>query len=130
MAIGVKKSDIHKVITTMIAICLRGWLKKERFLPDGLKNVAIGKRISTTTIKKQKEIMEAVASINSSSRVYPIEELLSHPEAYSGAVFVLEESYIIGANRNYYLNRLSIILFGMVIILLSIHASLRLIIKH
>jgi OOP family OmpA-OmpF porin len=53
--------------------------------------------ISTTTIKKQKEIMEAVASINSSSRVYPIEALLSHPEAYSGAVFVLEESYIIAA---------------------------------
>lgn len=44
--------------------------------------------------------------------------------------FMLEESYIIGANRNYYLNRLSIILFGMVIIFLSIHAFLRLIIKH
>lgn len=53
--------------------------------------------ISTTDMEKQEKIMEAVASINSSSRVYPIEELLSHPEAYTGAVFVLEESYIIAA---------------------------------
>lgn len=44
--------------------------------------------------------------------------------------FMLEESYIIGANRNYYLNRLSIILFGMVIIFIVIHAALRLTIKH
>jgi hypothetical protein len=43
---------------------------------------------------------------------------------------MLEESYIIGANRNYYLNRLSLILFGFTIIFVLIHALLRLIIKR
>jgi hypothetical protein len=42
---------------------------------------------------------------------------------------MLEEAYIIGANRNYYLNRLSIILFGLTIIFILIHATLRISIK-
>ncbi|HAG15541.1 MAG TPA: hypothetical protein DCG69_03320 [Bacteroidales bacterium] len=40
---------------------------------------------------------------------------------------ILEESYVIGANRNYYLNAISIILFGLVVVVLLIHASLRII---
>ena len=43
---------------------------------------------------------------------------------------ILGEGYIIGANRNYYLNRLSIGLFGLVIFLVLMHAVLRLTIKH
>jgi OOP family OmpA-OmpF porin len=50
--------------------------------------------ISTTDKESQKKIMEKVASINESSRVYPLETLLDRPEVYIGAVFVLEESYI------------------------------------
>lgn len=42
---------------------------------------------------------------------------------------ILEEAYIIGANRNFYLNRLSIGLFGLMMILIVIHAVLRLTLK-
>jgi len=48
---------------------------------------------------------------------------------FSNAV-MLEEAYIIGANRNFYLNRLSIILFGLVLLLITVHAVLRSTIKH
>ena len=73
--IGVTKSDIHKVITTMIAICLQGWLKKERFLPDGLKNAAIGEQISTATTKELQ-----VIAINPEFKVVSILglEFISH----------------------------------------------------
>lgn len=43
---------------------------------------------------------------------------------------ILEEGYIIGANRNYYLNRLSIILFGLVLVFIGLHAVLRITAKH
>ena len=43
---------------------------------------------------------------------------------------MLEEVYIIGANRNYYLNRLSIVLFGLVLLFIAVHAVLRSTIKH
>ncbi|MCK5765026.1 MAG: hypothetical protein KAH26_03530, partial [Bacteroidales bacterium] len=43
---------------------------------------------------------------------------------------MLEEAYIIGANRNYYLNRLSVVLFGLVLLLIAVHAVLRSTIKH
>jgi hypothetical protein len=42
---------------------------------------------------------------------------------------ILDEAYIIGANRNYYLNRLSIGLFGLVILFIAAHAILRLTLK-
>ena len=42
---------------------------------------------------------------------------------------ILNNSYIIGANRNYYLNVISIVLFGMVIFGIGIHAILRIIKK-
>ena len=42
---------------------------------------------------------------------------------------ILNNSYIIGANRNYYLNVISLVLFGMVIIGIGIHATLRIIKK-
>jgi len=42
---------------------------------------------------------------------------------------ILEEVYIIGANRNVYLNRLSIILFGIVMLFVMLHAVLRITVK-
>lgn len=42
---------------------------------------------------------------------------------------ILNNSYIIGANRNIYLNMISLVLFGMVIIGIGIHATLRIIKK-
>ena len=41
----------------------------------------------------------------------------------------LDDSYIIGANRNYYLNVLSGLIFGFVLLLIFIHAVLRIFIK-
>lgn len=38
---------------------------------------------------------------------------------------ILDEGYIIGVNRNYYLNVISIVLFGLVLIGIIVHASLR-----
>lgn len=43
---------------------------------------------------------------------------------------ILEEGYIIGANRNIYLNNFSLIITGIVLILISLHAILRLTIKR
>lgn len=42
---------------------------------------------------------------------------------------ILEESFVIGANRNYYLNLVSIIVFSLVILGITIHATLRIIKK-
>lgn len=50
--------------------------------------------ISTTDEKAKIKLMEAVASINGSSKVHPFEELLSRPEVFTGAVFAIEESYV------------------------------------
>ncbi|MDA3904882.1 MAG: cytochrome c3 family protein [Bacteroidales bacterium] len=43
---------------------------------------------------------------------------------------MLDEAYVIGANRNYYLNALSIVMFGFVLLALFIHAILRIIINY
>ncbi len=42
---------------------------------------------------------------------------------------ILNNSYVVGANRNHILNKASLIIFGLVIILLIIHGILRIIIK-
>ena len=42
---------------------------------------------------------------------------------------LLENSYIIGANRNYYLNIISIFVYGFTLLVILIHAFLRIIIK-
>ncbi len=54
---------------------------------------------------------------------YKVKEQRSKRGFFNGVI--LNESYVIGANRNYYLNVLSIIIFGMVIIGIIIHAYLR-----
>lgn len=42
---------------------------------------------------------------------------------------ILSDTYIIGANRNYYLNVMSAIVFGFVLLLIIIHAILRILLK-
>jgi len=42
---------------------------------------------------------------------------------------ILNESYVIGANRNTYLNKISIILFAVIIIIISVHSVFRIIRK-
>jgi len=55
--------------------------------------------ISTTDDETNLKLMEAVASINEASRVHPLETLLDRPEVFTGAVFVLEESYVVTATE-------------------------------
>jgi OOP family OmpA-OmpF porin len=50
--------------------------------------------ISSATAEKEKKMLEAVSSINESSRVVPFSRLMDHPEFYTGAVFIFEEKYI------------------------------------
>jgi OmpA-OmpF porin, OOP family len=52
---------------------------------------------STATEENNIKLLDAVASINTSSRVYPMKMLLDYPETYTGAIFVIEESYIVTA---------------------------------
>jgi OOP family OmpA-OmpF porin len=55
------------------------------------------KIISTTDIKTNIEMMERVASINEASTVIPLEWVINRQEFVSGAVFALEEDYVITA---------------------------------
>ena len=50
--------------------------------------------ISTASAEKEQKMLQAVAAINESSRVVPFARLIDNPEYYTGAVFVIEESYI------------------------------------
>ncbi|MEN8225504.1 MAG: hypothetical protein ABFS05_09115 [Bacteroidota bacterium] len=43
---------------------------------------------------------------------------------------ILGEIYVIGANRNFFLSRLSVALFGLVILMIIVHAGLRLTLKR
>ncbi len=55
------------------------------------------KIVSTTDIKTNLEMMEVVASINEASTVTPLEWVINRPEVFTGAVFALEENYVITA---------------------------------
>jgi len=55
------------------------------------------KIVSTTDIKTNIEMMEIVASINEASTVTPLEWVINRPEVFTGAVFALEEEYVITA---------------------------------
>ena len=55
------------------------------------------KIVSTTDIKTNIEVMEIVASINEASTVTPLEWVINRPEVFTGAVFALEENYVITA---------------------------------
>lgn len=56
---------------------------------------------------------------------FKVQESRSKTGFYNGVI--MNESYVIGANRNYYLGILSMVMFGMVILGIAIHASLRII---
>jgi len=56
---------------------------------------------------------------------YKVQEGRSKAGFYNGVI--MNEGYVIGANRNYYLSILSIIMFGVVLAGITIHASLRII---
>ncbi len=70
--------------------------------------------ISTTDVETRIKLMEAVASINESSRVHTLESLINRPEVYTGSVFAIEEAYIVSAEaRNEIIGfKLDQVLFG------------------
>jgi OOP family OmpA-OmpF porin len=51
--------------------------------------------ISSATGKKEKELLEAVASINACSRIIPFEALYGKPEFFTGALFDIQERSIV-----------------------------------
>ena len=53
--------------------------------------------ISTTDDKTKVALMEAVASLNEKSRVQPFEDMIERPEIFTGAVFALEEIFVVSA---------------------------------
>jgi len=53
--------------------------------------------ISTTDDKTKVALMEAVASLNEKSRVQPFEDMIERPEIFTGAVFALEETFVVSA---------------------------------
>lgn len=48
---------------------------------------------------------------------------------FNNSIFMEEASYVIGANRNKHLNNVSLIIFGLIIFLLLVHATIRIFIK-
>ena len=56
---------------------------------------------------------------------YKVKEGRNKAGFYNGVI--MNESYVIGANRNYYLGILSLVMFGCVLAGIAIHASLRII---
>ncbi|HSG68595.1 MAG TPA: cytochrome c3 family protein [Bacteroidales bacterium] len=83
---------------------------------------------------KEKAVKLCVECHSKNSRLLTSLYKLQFTDERSAAGFsnaaMLEESYIIGANRNVYLNSLSILMFGLAILFVLAHASLRLIIKR
>ena len=83
---------------------------------------------------KEKAVKLCVECHSKNSRLLASLYKLQFTDEYSVAGFanaeMLEESYIIGANRNVYLNRLSILFFGFALMFVLAHALLRIIIKR
>jgi hypothetical protein len=50
--------------------------------------------ISSASGAVEKELVQAVSSINECSRVVPLEDLLGKPEYLTGSLFVLEEKVL------------------------------------
>ncbi len=83
---------------------------------------------------KEKAVKLCVECHSKNSRLLTSLYKLQFTDEYSTAGFanaeILSESYIIGANRNVYLNRLSILLFGLALLFVLAHATLRIISKR
>jgi hypothetical protein len=56
---------------------------------------------------------------------YKVQEGRSKAGFYNGVI--MNEGYVIGANRNYYLGLISLIMFGCVAFGIAIHATFRII---
>lgn len=83
-------------------------------------------------IRPKKEAVRRCVECHSTNSIlmaslykYKVQEGRSKTGFYNGVI--MNEGYVIGANRNYYLSLLSMVMFGCVIAGIAIHASLRII---
>jgi len=85
--------------------------------------------ISHKVLAKEQAVKNCVECHSTNSRLMASLYTFNNLENRSRTGFlnavILNEAYVIGANRNYILNALSIIIFGMVMLGIMIHASLR-----
>lgn len=92
-------------------------------------NVLVAHHIQTKdkAVKKCVECHSTSSTLMASLYKFRAEETRRNYGFFNAAI--LNDSYIIGANRNYYLNVTSGIIFGGVFLLICIHAVLRMLIK-
>ena len=64
------------------------------------------------------------------STLYKYQAKTLRSEAGFFNAVILNNAFVIGANRNYYLNLISIVLFGLTLIGIIIHSTFRIILKH
>lgn len=76
-------------------------------------------------VKRCVECHSSSSTLLSSLYKYEVKKGRSKTGFYNGVI--MNESYVIGANRNYYLGLLSFIMFGCVIAGIAIHTTLRII---
>jgi len=93
------------------------------------KNILIAHNVQPKekAVKKCVECHSKNSILMASLYKYQAQEQRSKLGFFNAAV--LNNSYIIGANRNFYLNIISLVIFGMVIIGIGIHAFLRILKK-
>lgn len=77
----------------------------------------------TEAVKKCQECHSTNSVLMASLYQYQVKEVRSTKGFITGSI--VNDSYVIGANRNYFLNMLSIIIASLVIIGITIHAILR-----
>lgn len=117
-----------------------GWLPNETLHFKHVRCIECHTEISDTLLvahkilPKEKAVRRCVECHSKNSRLLLSLYKMQFTDQRSLTGFsnaeILDEAYIIGANRNYYLNRLSLILFGFVLIFIVVHATLRITIKR
>ena len=92
-------------------------------------NILVAHHIQTKdkAVKKCVECHSTNSILMASLYKYQAQENRKNYGFFNAAI--LSDSYIIGANRNYYLNVLSGLIFGGVVLMLIIHTILRIVIK-
>lgn len=85
--------------------------------------------VAHKVLPKDQAVKKCVDCHSQNSRLLTSLYKMQFTDQYSVAGFsnaeILGEGYIIGANRNVYLNRLSIFIFGTIMLLILLHAVLR-----
>lgn len=92
-------------------------------------NILVAHKIKTKSeaVKKCVECHSQNSMLMASLYKFQAEEKRNKFGFFNAAT--LSDSYIIGANRNYYLNVISAVIFGVIIFFIIVHATLRILLK-